>query len=196
MNVSECFSLVTHNLIIFSRFYCQIIPIFIDFSAFFGHFFTVLVTFLTIYCACANKKWSASNIWSFKHDLLFTILHTCKEIFIFFYGIKENFSSSWFWKNSKSRCIGNISKSGRIYIFLGVVFYYDTIFFWPKSFLCIFRRRIDWKYQIYHKNSLWPTKMRKTVKNGLFWPFYPFFDGFFDFFKNWLQRFSLNSLYV
>ena len=128
MNVSESFSVVAHNLIIFSRFYCQKMPIFGDFSAFFGHFFTVLMPFLTIYCACANKKWSASNIWSFKHDLLFTILHTCKEIFNFFNGIKENFSSSWFWKNSKSRCIGNISKSGEIYIFLGLVLYGRKIF--------------------------------------------------------------------
>ena len=93
MTVSEGFSVVAHNLIIFSRFYCQKKTIFSDFSTFFAHFFTVLGTFLTIYCACANKKCSASNIWSFKHDLLFTILHT-------FFSSCTQFNHFFSWNNS------------------------------------------------------------------------------------------------
>ena len=89
-----------------------------------------------------------------------------KDFWFFWLKSKRTLVRVDFQKNWKFGSRAHLKKTPEISIFLCGALRRRTIFFWTGRFRCIFRRRIDWKYQIYKKKSSWPTKMRKTAKKN------------------------------
>ena len=149
------------------------------FSYFFDHFRIYFAQFLRMrkLKMTRGKYFCTLNI---TYYLQYYIL--VKDFWFFWLKSKRTLVRVDFQKNWKFGSRAHLKKTPEISIFLiGVLFGPD--FFRTGRFRCIFRRRIDWKYQIYKKSHHGLLKCEKPRKTAVFGHFRPFLTVFWTFFK-------------
>ena len=134
----------------------------------FFQFWPIFSSFSAVFCACAKLHAHLGRQICFLLYLKYISTITCKKIFNFLMGIKENFSSSWFSKNENRWSTRTNGKKPVICIFarvaLGCFFHHSA----HGIFYVFSQCRHDEGEKNTTKIHLRPKKRQKPPKKALF----------------------------